>query len=323
MTPKVIVTQMNTAMKYHSESSTQDDPELGVTVDSLHDEFVVVEEHSDGSSYSGKYNDDASTSNGTGASPDTSTNHQSKGELSEESLDIARKENLLVTYWRALMFGVLFAVTVTVGFVVFDLVRKSQIADFNHAFRVDSEKIYEFLGHALDSKLEAVDALATMIVTSSKIKSETWPFTIMSDFPSKAAKVRMLTDAITIQQYQFVDEEKRLEWELFAKRNEEWVQDTLDIMHEDSTLQIQVDIPEVYDTNHSISIRFGPDPVELDAGPYFPTWHTYPVVPTTNSAYNWNAIMHPDLGPGIRDVMENHKVVIGPVLNYAETKEEA
>ena len=264
-----------------------------------------------------------STSNGTGASPDTSTNNHTQGELSEGSLDIAKKENLLVTYWRALMFGVLFAVTVTVGFVVWYLVRKSQIADFNRAYEVDSEKIYEFLGHALDAKLEAVDALATMIVTSAKIKNETWPYTVMGDFASKAAKIRMLTDALTIQQYQFVDEENRVGWEIFAKQNEGWVQDTLDIMQEDSTLHIQVEIPEVYDTNHSTSIRFGPDPVAYHTGPYFPTWHTYPAVPTTNSVYNWNSILHPDLGPGIRDLMENHKVVIGPVLNYAKTQEEA
>ena len=310
---------MKSATNYHGETS---DPELGVTVVSLDDDFIV-EEDSNGSSYGEKYNDDGSTSNGTGASPDTSNNQLSKGELSEESLDIARKENLLVTYWRALMFGVLFAVTVTVGFVVWYLVRKSQIADFNRAFEVDSEKIYEFLGHALDAKLEAIDALATMIVTSAKIKNETWPYTIMSDFPSKAAKIRMLTDAVTIQQYQFVEEEYRVGWEVFAKQNEGWVQDTLDTMQEDSTLRIQVEIPEVYDTNHSTSIRYGPDPIEFHTGPYFPTWHTYPVVPTTTSAYNWNSILHPDLGPGIRDVMENRKAVIGPVLNYAETKEEA
>jgi len=323
MTPNVIVTKMTPAMKAQIESSDPD-PEMGVTVDSLDDDFVI-EEDSNGSSWSGKTHDDASTSNGTGASPDTTADPLSRGDITQESLDIARKENLLVTYWRVLMFGVLFAVTISVGFVVFDLVRKSQFDDFNRAFKFDSEKIYEFLGHTIDGRLEAIDALATMIVTSASIRNETWPYTVMPDFPTKASKMRMLSDALAIQQYTFVEEHERVGWEVFAKENEGWVQHTLDIMHEDTTLRLQVDLPEIYDTNHSTSIRYGgPEPIEFGTGPYFPTWHTYPMVPSgTTSAYNWNAILHPDLGPGIRETMENHKVVIGPVLNYRDTKEEA
>lgn len=321
MTPNVILTQMSTVMN-DTAKSTGKDPELGITVDSIDDDFHIQEEES-GGSWSSRYHDDNSTSNGTGRSPDTTANQQSEAELSEESLDIAKKENLLVTYWRFLMFGVLFAVTVSVGVVVFDLVRKSQLHDFDTAFRVDSEKIYEFLGQTIDARLEAVDALATMLVTSAKIRNETWPYTVMPDFPTKASKMRMLSDAIAIQQYMYVEEENRLEWETFAKDNEAWVQSTIEVMREDTTLRLQVEVPD-YDTNHPTAIRYsGATAVPNGTGPYFPTWHTYPMVPSgTSSAYNWNAVMHPDLGPGINETVRDHKVVIGPVLNYANTKEE-
>ena len=293
------------------------DLELGTTVDSLDGDFLFDED-----SWSSKHHDDHSTSNGTGQSVDTSR-ESGKGEILEESLEIAKKENLLVTYWRVLMFVVLFAVTIAVGIVVFDLVRKSQLDDFDTAFRVDSEKIYEFLGHTIDTRLEAIDALATMVVTSAKIRNETWPYTVMPDFPTKASKMRILSDAVAIQQYTYVENDERAEWETFAKDNEGWVQKTLEVMRADSTLRVQVELPD-YDTNHSTSIRYGADPILNNTGPYTPTWHTYPTVPSlTTSAYNWNAILHPQLGPGISQTLEDHRVVIGPVINYGNTKEEA
>lgn len=297
-----------------TNESVDRDPESGIAEHSI----IEEEEDSGGSSWNSKYQDDHSIA--TGYSPDTSKD-QSKGQLSEESLDIARKENLLVTYWRFLMFGVLFAVTVTVGIVVFRLVRKSQYKDFDASFRVDSEKIYEFVSHTIDARLEAIDAMATMIVASAKIRNETWPYTTMPDFPLKASKMRMMSEAVAIQQYMYVEEDKRFRYEAFAKENEEWVQKSIDTMRQDSTLQLQVDVSD-YDTNHSTSIRYGPNPVPNNSGPYFPTWNTYPIVPSgTSSAYNWNAVLHPQLGPGIRETFEQHKVVIGPVINYADTKE--
>ncbi|MGK3752013.1 MAG: hypothetical protein ACI8RD_004317 [Bacillariaceae sp.] len=39
------------------------------------------------------------------------------------------------------------------------------------------------------------------------------------------------------------------------------------------------------------------------------------------SAYNFNAIQHKILGPGIRKVIDDHTVVIGPVLNFEDSKE--
>mmetsp|Transcript_4519 Transcript_4519/g.10926 ORF Transcript_4519/g.10926 Transcript_4519/m.10926 type:complete len:316 (+) Transcript_4519:180-1127(+) len=314
MTPNVILTEMISVVNAKNENNH--DPELGLSDGSMDSNSV---KEGDSSWSSKQFPDDGSTA--TGHSPDTSNNH-SKGEMSEESLDIARKENLLVTYWRFLMFFVLFAVTVTVGVVVYDLVRKSQFQDFDSAFKVDSEKIYESIGFTIDQRLEAIDAMATMMVTGAKLRNETWPFTAMPDFPSKASKMRMLSDAVAIQQYMFVEEHERSQYEAFAKANEGWVQDTIEVMREDTTLRLQVEVPD-YDTNHSTSIRSGPDPVPDNSGPYFPTWNTYPIVPSgTSSAYNWNAIQHPTLGPGIVQAFTEHKVVIGPVLNYAETKEE-
>jgi hypothetical protein len=39
------------------------------------------------------------------------------------------------------------------------------------------------------------------------------------------------------------------------------------------------------------------------------------------SAYNFNAIQHKMLGPGIGKVIADHRVIIGPVLNFEDSKE--
>lgn len=266
--------------------------------------------------------DDQSISNETGISPTTSHGGSVRrsNEFSDDSLGIAKVENLAVRTWRLVMFVVLILTTIAVAVIVYNVVYRAERHDFETSFRVDSEKIFESLGFAMDTKLEAVDSLAMMMVYSAKQHNQTWPFTVMPNYAANAAKTRMLSDAIALQNYHYVEENQRAEWEAFAKRNEAWVQEAIDVEREDTTLCVKVDIPD-YDTNHSTLIRYS-GPLPNNTGPYTPTWQTYPMLPPgTSSAYNFNAIQHPLLGPGIRQVLERHNVVIGPVLNFEDTKE--
>jgi len=270
------------------------------------------------------FDDDQSSSNETGVSPSMTNqgSHRSSNPVSEESINIAKVENLAVKTWRMVMFGVLAIATIAAAVIVYLTAYRQELEEFHKAFDVDSEKVFEALGHSMDTKLEAVDSLAMTMVTSAREKNETWPFTVLPDFAAKAAKIRMLSDAIAVQQYQYVTEAQRSEWEAFAKANEAWVQETVEIEREDTTLRISTEILD-YDGNYSTSIRYG-GPVPNNTGPYTPTWHTYPMLPTGNfSAYNFNTIQHKVLGPGIRKVLEDHKVVIGPVLNFEDSKEQS
>jgi hypothetical protein len=40
------------------------------------------------------------------------------------------------------------------------------------------------------------------------------------------------------------------------------------------------------------------------------------------SAYNYNAIQHQLIGPGIDKLLEDHQVILGPVLNFEDSKQE-
>ena len=334
MAPRIIVTipQMNTMATNRSindlELGGSDIESLPPTHNSINNSIgqnmTGTSEGADTSSQSdlwgSTYNDDQSNSNDTGCSPSTSnpgSRQSSTATVSEVSLNIAKRENLAVMAWRLVMFGVLILTTVAAAVVVFLAVHRGEKSDFETSFNVDSQKIYESLGYSMDTRLEAVDSLALMMVSSARQRGETWPYTTFPSFASKTAKIRMLSDAIAIQQYQYVEEDQRSQWESWAKDNEAWVQETIDIQREDTTLRMQVNISD-YDTNHSISIRYG-GPVANNTGPYTPTWHTYPMLPSsTTSAYNFNAIQHPLLGPGVKKVIQDHGVVIGPVLNFED-----
>ena len=136
----------------------------------------------------------------------------------------------------------------------------------------------------------------------------------------------MLSNAIALQQYQFVTEEERIEWELYAKENEQWVQDAIEVERLDTTFTAKTIIPDYNGTNNfSTSIRYNDSPVEYNyTGPYYtPSWQTYPMLPSDGvTAYNFNAIQHKLLGPGIKRVRETKKVVVGPVVNFEDSNEE-
>mmetsp|Transcript_24964 Transcript_24964/g.58576 ORF Transcript_24964/g.58576 Transcript_24964/m.58576 type:complete len:1202 (+) Transcript_24964:64-3669(+) len=266
------------------------------------------------------FGDDNSTSNDTRFSPTMTLpgSHRSSNPISEESINIAKIENLAVMTWRLLMFGVLIVTTITVAVLVYAATYRSERNEFRTSFDMSSEKIYHSLGISIDTKLEAVDSLATLLVSSAREKNETWPFTTLPDFGVKAAKIRMLSGAIALQQYQYVIADQKSEWEAFAKANEAWVHETIEIQRGDTTLGIQEEIPD-YKGNFSTKIRRARFPTTSTGPFYTPTWHTYPMLATGNfTPYNWNAIEHRVLGAGIREVLDNHKVVIGPVLNLEE-----
>jgi hypothetical protein len=202
---------------------------------------------------------DQSTSNSTAFSPTTNTQGSigpgSTPNISDESVQIAKKENRAVMTSRVVMFGVLIVTTIVVAFLVFYSMSGQEKAEFETAFAVNSLKIFESLGSSMDSKLEAVDSLAMLFVSSAREKNESFPYTVLPDFASKAAKVRISSHAIALQQYQYVEEDQRSEWEVFAKENEGWVQEVIDVERKDSTFGAPAPIPD-YDNNHSTSIRY-------------------------------------------------------------------
>jgi hypothetical protein len=131
----------------------------------------------------------------TGYTPNTINETDANGNPSgseDSPLNIARKENRAVSLWRIFMFCVLITTTYAVAALVYAFTSNFEAKEFESAFADDTLKIYESLGSSLDTKLAAVDSLAMLMVSSAREKGEEFPFTTLTDFASKAAKVRCI-----------------------------------------------------------------------------------------------------------------------------------
>ena len=157
-------------------------------------EIGGADEGNDASSRTSAWGEGEQSSNGmstdTGHTP-TSLNGTSGGGGAPEDLplSIARKENRAVSLWRIFMFCVLITTTYAVAALVYAFTSNFEAKGFESAFADDTLKIYESLASSLDTKLAAVDLLAMLMVSSAREKQETFPFTTLTDFAVKAAKV--------------------------------------------------------------------------------------------------------------------------------------
>jgi hypothetical protein len=148
---------------------------------------------------------DQSTSNrstDTGYSPSNSSHSRGGGDQrgdqrggagDDPAFNIANKENRAVSFWRIAMLIILLLTTISVAFLVYTFVDNTERYTFELSFHDDTLKVYESLGSSMDKKLAAVDSLAMLMVSSANGKNETFPFTTLTDFAVKAAKVRFST----------------------------------------------------------------------------------------------------------------------------------
>ena len=209
------------------------------------------------------------------------------------TVSIARQENNAVMKWRLVMFAVLVLSMVGVAVGVFWYVDSGQRAEFQTQFEDDSFKTFEALGNSLDLKLGAIDAFVVSLVsyaknaarngnvTSTTTTSSPWPFVHIPDHAVRASKLRSLTNAINIEQYQIVketaaaaaadtenvdgffddddDDGQRRAWEEFSSQHgESWVLEalrvqTIDQTFQGQTAQIQTNVSTIHRLDPSSS----------------------------------------------------------------------
>jgi hypothetical protein len=148
-----------------------------------------------------------STTNGstdTGYSPNSSKGGNGALPDDDPAFDIANRENRAVSLWRIVMLVVLVLTTIGVAFLVYTFVDNAEKYRFESSLKDDTLKIYESLGSSMDSKLAAVDSLAMLMVSSANEKNETFPFTTLTDFAVKAAKVRHVMFVINCNECYFM-----------------------------------------------------------------------------------------------------------------------
>jgi hypothetical protein len=228
---------------------------------------------------------------------------------------IAQAENDAVFRIRLFVIGILVSLTVCAACLVFFYSKNSEVQDFEQAFLEDSEKIFESIGTTLDASLGAIDSYGVSVVSHAKFSNSTWPFVRVPDHAARLSKIRALSKAFAIGQFQVVQEEDRSEWEKFSIENAGWVDEALEVQRIDPTFQgVIVDeytiLPVIFNSSGFASPN--------NSAPYYPSWQEYPSMPLYFPAFNWDGSDFPSLVDALDELENNRKVVIGAVANIVD-----
>lgn len=275
----------------------------------------VVEDFSD-------CDDDAySQSLGGTGSASSDQNEEKSGKISgqrttsgtrAQSHSIAHNENVAVVLLRAVLITVLVMSTLGVALAVYHYTKLTETIVFEDQIQDSADKIFESIGSALDLSMGAADSLVVSTVSYATANNMTWPFVTIPNQAVRLSKIRSLTKCMSIQQYQYVTDDTRERWEMYANEHgASWVGDVLEVQSHDPHFKGRKD------NSYSASpgINFGVDgATPNNTGPYAPTWQGYPLIPN-GVAFNWNAFQHLKLGPSLLEVIQSKKVVISEVIN--------
>jgi class 3 adenylate cyclase len=270
--------------------------------------------------------------NGAASSPDAVIRGTVQAESQVERATLARHENRIVAWTKAVVFVVLLTSTVVVCLSVARYIRADQKQDFELAFAADSAKLLDSFQDSIEQTLEAVDTLSVAITSHALASNSVFPNVTLPHFGIRFANSRVLSRAVFIQYHPIVTDETRAGWEAYQLEN----RDTYDATLATETLllesqdkqfnQSDTDIDpqgrqlnsDLWSVTHD-SIMTHADNGSLvvappGTGPYTPVWQISPVFPT-RTLINSNSITHPLFRGAYTATMESGQAVIGEAAN--------
>jgi hypothetical protein len=93
-------------------------------------------------------------------------------------------------------------------------------------------KILQTAGNTIDSVLGEFDSVAVSLVSHARASNQTWPFVTLPDFAVRMSKIVPLARTLNIYVLPMVTPKERREWETYAKRNDDWVNETVDVQRD-------------------------------------------------------------------------------------------
>lgn len=120
---------------------------------------------------------------------------------------------------------------------------------FERSFQSDADKVMMSFAQTLDDNLGAADAFGVKMISSALTSNSTWPEVTVPNFALHATKVLRLSKAFHLYSCVLVDGNRRNEWQEYADRHKDWIQESLDIQEqlEDWTYPIIRDFENSYD----------------------------------------------------------------------------
>jgi hypothetical protein len=152
---------------------------------------------------------------------------EKEDEYASSSEEISKQETKEVMRHKVLVLVFLLASSSIIAAGVFLYITKGETSHFENKFNNDVVKILDGVGGSLYRTLGLLDVLAVAYVSHARNQNDTWPFVTIPDFGAKMAKLLPLTDATLISLLPIVYPKQRKEWEGYAVKNSEWVNQSL------------------------------------------------------------------------------------------------
>jgi hypothetical protein len=141
--------------------------------------------------------------------------------------EISTRETREVLRLKLLVLFILVASASIIASCAFVYIKKGESSQFENKFNNDAAKVLNGVGGSLHRTLGVLDSIAVSYVSHARNHNDTWPFVTLPDFGAKMAKLLPLTDATLISLLPIIHPEKRKEWEVYARENKEWVNESL------------------------------------------------------------------------------------------------
>eukprot|EP00977_Amphora_coffeiformis_P022885 scaffold11722_cov116-Amphora_coffeaeformis.AAC.1 len=219
---------------------------------------------------------------------------------------------------RFIFAMVMVASAITVSLVVFFYTSNEEQNEFEHGFRSDADKIFQSIGNAVDTTLAAADNFVATIVAHKDATNGTFPFVALKSYALQAAKVKTLSKAIVTKVHYLIENEKRVEWEKFAKENNEFVSEAWKLQEQDQSFAGSLEtFPKIEDRLFANIPEYYVIP-EGD-GPYLVSWQSYPVIYDDSSApYNFDIFASPSLARHWLPVLESKRPTVTGFENVVD-----
>jgi hypothetical protein len=164
--------------------------------------------------------------------------------------------------------------TIGVAVGVHRYVAHGEQVNFETQFHDDSKKVLDNIGSTLAITLGSVDEFLVSLVTFANATNSSWPYVTLPDYAVRVAKLRSLSKAVLVTQYQYVTGPQRAEWEAYTATHHQWLQNGIDVQEADATYHGL--IVHNYTVDNHI---YANSPSYNSSGPYLPKWQQSPVIP--------------------------------------------
>jgi hypothetical protein len=254
----------------------------------------------------------ASSEDGLDGGDSVSSAPQDGGDFEKAITGLAMTK--AVYYSRLAILGVLGLCTIGVACFVYRYTDQAELDQFEQTFEEDSRKVLQSVGSFLDFNLGLADSFGVDEINSADDSNQTWPFVTTKRYAVRAAKLRSLTNALLVNTYPVVRADQREAWENYSVTNDAWVDQGLRVQTMDKNFK-----GVTLDTwTRSKSIYANSGDVPHQAGDYYPTWQTSPVVPRF-PPYNWN--LGTEFPIETAEVVKSKKALIGLTDNLPSDDE--